>query len=148
MHFCREEPASELYSQPPMRRTGLPMSPWFAPCSASTLTVALYRRWRGAVVHNGFGGWPWQGIPGSTWVEVGGTLDRGEWNTDPDPSASVDIMKRANDMLPILQAQPGCVRRTWAGLRPCRTDGVCSRSTFGVVKQCPQHARGTQTPRP
>lgn len=63
-------------------------------------------------------------IPGSTWVEVGGTLDRGEWNTDPDPSASVDIMKRANDMLPILQAQPGCVRRTWAGLRPCRTDGV------------------------
>lgn len=59
---------------------------------------------------------------------LGGTFDRGDWASQPDPDAAVRIMKRAVDARPELAGGRGIaglsVVRHAVGLRPWREGGV------------------------
>lgn len=57
-------------------------------------------------------------VPRSRDIVLGGTEDEGEWDRNPDPSATERILTRAVDLVPELRGAK--VLRTRVGLRPAR----------------------------
>ncbi len=59
---------------------------------------------------------------------LGGSLQKGLWESQPDPNLATRIMKRAVDICPALTNGKGIealsVVRHAVGLRPMRTDGI------------------------
>lgn len=59
---------------------------------------------------------------------IGGTYQKGNWESQPDPNQALRIMKRAVELCPALTGGKGVealsVIRHGVGLRPLRLDGV------------------------
>lgn len=60
---------------------------------------------------------------------LGGCLQKGKWESQPDPNMAIRIMKRSVELCPALAPKTGKIEdlsviRHGVGLRPMRADGV------------------------
>eukprot|EP01116_Phalansterium_solitarium_P024772 TRINITY_DN9169_c0_g1_i1.p2 TRINITY_DN9169_c0_g1~~TRINITY_DN9169_c0_g1_i1.p2 ORF type:complete len:335 (-),score=100.52 TRINITY_DN9169_c0_g1_i1:438-1442(-) len=67
-------------------------------------------------------------IPRTDFCVLGGTADKGNWNTEPDAAVAREILQRCDVLHPGISKSP--ILGSWVGLRPGRTSIRVERETL------------------